>query len=111
MLTATITLNLSKNQSVVKTNVTPAEAAYYIAEHNSSFGDNPVSDIRDESEVKRSPGEEIRRLYARFPTKKIKVLYPAMMSNVPETFEEASVIGMGTNIPAGNLIDVDVSNA
>lgn len=110
MLTATITLHLSKNQSVTKQNVTPAEVAYYVAEHNTAYGNTPVSDIRDESEIKRSNSEEIQRLYSKFPTKKIKALYPAMMSSVPTNFDEAIVIGMGTAIPSNNLIDVDVSN-
>lgn len=111
MLTATITLHLSKFQSVTKRNVTPAEAAYYIAEHQNNFGAYPISDIRDEDEVERKPSEEIRRLYGKFPTKKIKALYPAIMSNVPETFDEAREIGMQTTLPTDKLVTADLSNS
>lgn len=110
MKTATIVLHLSKTQSVVKTGVTPAEVAYYAAEHNTNYGDNPITDLKeDEEEVERTTAQEIQRLYNKFPRKKIKALYPAVMSNVPETFEEAISIGLQTALPDGKLVEVDIA--
>jgi hypothetical protein len=111
MLTATITLMLSKDMSVTKKNVTPAEAAYYIAEHQNNYGAFPIKEYSDEAEVERKPSEEIRRLYGKFPAKKIKALYPAIMANVPETFDEAREIGMQTTLPTDKLVNVDISNS
>jgi hypothetical protein len=110
MKTATIVLHLSKQQSVVKTMVTPAEVAFYAAEHNTNYGDNPVTDLKEnEDEVERSTTQEIQRLYAKFPAKKIKALYPSVMSNVPESFEDAIAIGLQTALPDGKLVEVDIA--
>lgn len=110
MKTASIVLHLSKTQSVIRNGVTPAEVAYYAAEHNGNFGDNPISDLKeDEEEIERTSAQEIQRLYSKFPVKKIKALYPSPMSNVPETFEDAIAIGMQTALPNGKLVEVDIA--
>lgn len=106
MKTITIILHLSKEQTVTKHNVTPAEVAFYAAEHHGSYGNNPIDLVADsEQEVERKASQEIQRLYAKYPAKKIKVLYPAVMSNVPETFEEGIALGMGTELPTNSLVE------
>jgi hypothetical protein len=109
MQTSTIKLNLSKEQSVTKENVTPAEVAYYIAEHHNNFGKNPVELVGEVTEIERSSKSEIERLYTRFPSVKIKALYPNALANIPVDFDAAMEIGMGTSLPTERLMTHDAS--
>lgn len=109
MLVAKIKLHLSKDQTVIKEGVTPAEAAFYVAEHNKNAGKCPVEVIDEPKEVERSSSEEIQRLYQRFPQNKIKMLYQSPLSNIPETFEQAFGIGGSMTFPTGKLMEMDVS--
>lgn len=111
MQIATIVLSLSKEQTVQKENVTPAEAAFYVAEHNKNVGGNPVKVIGEVEEVERTSKQEIERLYRKFPANKIKLLYPNTLANVPETFEIAGEVGAEMKFPTGKLMEFDAATA
>ena len=109
MLVATIRLWLSKDQSVQKEGVTPAEAAYYIAEHQHNVGKNPVEVIGEPAEIKRSGIQEIKRLMGFLPNKKVKQLFATPTANVPETYEEAFELGGQIEMEDGELITHDLA--
>ena len=109
MLIADCRIKLDKiGQDVVKRNVTPAEAAFLVAEHNARAGGQPLEVLGEPKDVTRSSIDEINRLYSLYPAKKIKALFSNAMSRVPETFEEAIAVGMGTPLPAGKLMEFAV---
>lgn len=109
MLVADCRVKLDKiGQDVVRHNVTPAEAVFLVAEHNARAGGTCLEVLGEAEEIKRSSSAEITRLYDIYPTKKIKAIYPNAMGRIPETFEEAIQIGMGTTLPTGKLMEFQV---
>lgn len=109
MLIAECRIKLDKiGQDVVKHKVTPAEAAFLVAEHNARAGGQPLEVLGEPEEEQRSSIDEINRLYAIYPAKKIKALYANAMARLPETFEEAIAVGMGTPLPTGKLMEFAV---
>lgn len=109
MLQASIKLWLSKDQSVIKHNVTPAEAAFYIMEHQHNVGKNPVEVISEPTEIKRTSILEIKRLMEFLPNKKVKSLYATPTANVPESFEEAFELGGQIERKDGELFTKDLA--
>lgn len=109
MEVATIKLHLSKDQTVTREDVTPAEAAFYAAEHHANFGKNPVELVGEPKEIERTSKQEIERLYQKLPLKKVKMLYPNTLANVPDTFEAAFEVGMAMSFPAGKLMEFDAA--
>jgi hypothetical protein len=109
MLSAKIRIWLSKDQSVIRENVTPAEAAYYIAEHQHNVGKNPVEVIGEPEEIKRSSIVEIKRLMSFLPNKKVKQLFATPTASTPETFEEAFELGGAIEREDGELFTQDLA--
>ena len=109
MLIATCRIKLDKlGQDVLKKNVTPAEAVFLVAEHNARAGGIPLEVIGEPEKIDRTNVEDITRLYQSYSSKKIKTIFSNAMSQVPETFEEAIQIGMGTSLPSGKLMEFQV---
>lgn len=109
MQVATIKLHLGKDQTVERNNVTPAEAAFYVAEHRAGYGKCPVELVGAPTEIERTSKQEIERLYTRLPLKKIKMLYPNTLANVPDSFEAAFEVGMEMSFPSGSLMEFDAA--
>lgn len=110
MLVATVRIKLNKlGQDAVRDGVTPAEAVFFVAEHSALAGGPNIEVIGETEEVERTASQEIGRLYGRYPAKKIKTLYPTVMSPIPATFEEAISIGMGVELPSGKLMEMSLS--
>ena len=111
MKTATVKELDKIGMDVVVRNVTPAEVALLVAEHHAKVGRNPVSIIDGtEVEIKVSSMQEINRLYGKYHPKKVKNLYPSPTANLPESFDEAFALGMGTTSPGTKFMEFDASN-
>lgn len=109
MLVATVRIWLSKDQSVVRENVTPAEAAFYVAEHQHNYGKIPVEVVGEPKEVERSGVQEVKRLLSFLSPKKVKQLYPSATATLPADFDEAIELASGVEFASGKLVEHDLS--
>ena len=96
MKTASIELFLSKDQSVIKHNVTAIEVLLLTAEHHQSVGKEPVivdkKSIK-ENEEKRSLDQEFDRLRGIYGGAKVQMLMNAF-KEFPDDFDKASANGV-----------------
>lgn len=87
MKQATCEVKMSKDQSVIKTNVTPVEALLLTAEHHRNVGGSPIDVHKDT--IKDVPSREVEEEYIVTPAVEAK---PAN-GNVPAVEAKAAVKG------------------
>ena len=100
-----LTLRLEKHgHDVIRTGVTPAEAAILVSEHHVNAGGNPLHDVVDQKDITRSDVEEVDRLRAKFGLAKVNALFPGAKPALPVDMKEAVEMGLRTPMPGTKLL-------
>lgn len=92
MKTANVILKLSRDQTVVKTHITPAQAQMLVILHMANSGGEPVKVIEETEEIDREDRDEIARLRRVYGVARVKALF-GPNSPLPATFEDAIANG------------------
>ncbi len=108
-ITATCIIHLSKEQTVTKKDITPAEAALLVGEHHKAYGDQPLEVVPDtEGEKDVNAMHLYSYLISKYGAKKVKNLYPSPTNRFPESFDEAKELGMATVNPSDKLMTYEI---
>jgi hypothetical protein len=93
MKTATVLLKLSRDQTVVKTHVTPAQAFVLTVMHVANAGGEAPKVMQETEPLVRTDREEIARLRRVYGPGRIKSLF-GPNSSLPATFDDAIQSGV-----------------
>lgn len=88
MKLATVLLRINKDATVVKSNVTPAQALLLCVIHVRGGGGEPISSIEETGEVERTQPQEIARLRSIYGNSAVRALF-GPNSPLPQTFHSA----------------------
>ncbi len=94
--------------TVPKTNVTPAEMLFLVADNHQYVGGDPITDFKETDPVERTGHEEISRLKKMYNRTKISKIYPSVMAQLPATFEEARKIGVTFNLSSRTQAEMNM---
>lgn len=97
MKTAKITLDVGQTH-VTKFGVTPAEAQFLVAMFHRVAKGNPIKTLEETEDVERTNIQEMSRLRAKYPNKKLEKMYGSANPNLPEDFDEALQVGTSTQL-------------
>lgn len=73
--------------SVLKLDITPAEALFYMVEHRTLAKGVPIEKIEVTGETKDTPSQVMKKLSAKFGPK-VKALFPGPFPNLPQKFSD-----------------------
>ena|ERR1041385_6882731 len=122
MKLATVIVGLYKGHEVVLHDVTPAEVLFLVAEHNASYGGDPIIgpvvetgdtdtikttvDGKEVVKMREKPWtavDEVDRLRRKYGEVKCNILFPGSSPTVPTSYDEAREKGVKVKISPGRL--------